>query len=46
MKTSFLFIAILVCSVIGTLVSSRSVKTGMLVLTGALALYGVIRYLG
>lgn len=46
MKTSFIFIAILVCSVAGTLSSNRSVKTGMLVVCGALSLYGMLRFLG
>jgi hypothetical protein len=35
MKTSFIFIAILVCSVAGTLV-----------VCGALSLYGMLRFLG
>ncbi|ARV18023.1 hypothetical protein MCEMSEM22_01412 [Comamonadaceae bacterium] len=46
MKTSFIFIAILVCSVAGTLTSNRAVKTGMLVVCGALSLYGMLRFLG
>jgi len=46
MKTSFIFIAILVCSVAGTLSGNRSVKTGMLVVCGALGLYGMVRFLG
>jgi hypothetical protein len=46
MKTSFTFTAILVCSVAGTLSSNRAVKTGMLVMCGALSLYGMVRFLG
>lgn len=46
MKTSYLFAAILACSVIGTVVTSRTMKTGMLVGTGALALYGLFRLMG
>jgi hypothetical protein len=46
MKTSFIFIAILVCSVAGTLTGNRAVKTGMLVVCGALSLYGMLRFLG
>lgn len=46
MKTSFIFIAILVSSVAGTLTSNRAVKTGMLVACGGLSLYGMLRFLG
>ncbi len=46
MKTSFIFIGILVCSVAGTLSGNRAVKTGILVACGALSLYGIIRFLG
>ena len=45
MKTSFIFIGILLFSLIGTLVGSRAVKTGMLVLCAALSLYGIVRYM-
>ena len=38
MKTSFIFIAILVLSIAGALSSSRAVKTGMLAVCGGLAL--------
>ncbi len=45
MKTTYIFAAILVASVIGALVPTRLVKTLMLVLTGALGVYGLLRYL-
>ncbi len=45
MKTTYIFAAILIASVIGALVPTRLVKTLMLVLTGALAVYGLLRYL-
>ncbi len=46
MKTSYIFIAILVISAIGTLTANRAVKTGALATTGALSLYGLSRILG
>ena len=46
MKTTYILGAILACSVIGTLVGGRGVKTGMLVLTALLSLYGLFRLLG
>jgi hypothetical protein len=46
MKTSYIFGAILACSVMGTLVGARTAKTALLVLTGILSLYGLIRLLG
>jgi hypothetical protein len=46
MKTSYIFGAILACSVIGTLVGARAAKTGFLVLTALLSLYGLFRLLG
>lgn len=45
MKTTYIFAAILAASVIGALVPTRLVKTLMLVLAGALAVYGLLRYL-
>jgi hypothetical protein len=45
MKTSYLFGAILACSVIGTLVGARATKTALLVLTGMLSGYGLVRML-
>lgn len=46
MKTSYIFGAILACSVIGTFVGARAAKTVLLVLSGALSLYGLARLLG
>jgi hypothetical protein len=46
MKTSFIFIAILVLSIAGALSSSRAVTTGMFAVCGALSLYGMLRFLG
>ncbi|MDH4450380.1 MAG: hypothetical protein QE265_07275 [Rhodoferax sp.] len=46
MKTSYLFIGILLCCMGGVFTPSRSVKTGMLVLCGALSVYGILRFLG
>lgn len=46
MKMTYVFAAILITSVIGVLVPTRLVKTPMLVLTGALAGYGLYRLLG
>jgi hypothetical protein len=46
MKTTYILGAILVCSVIGTLVGARSMKTALLVVSGILSLYGLARLLG
>lgn len=46
MKTSYILGAILVCSVIGSLVGARSTKTALLVVTGVLSVYGLVRLLG
>ncbi len=46
MKMTYVFAAILVCSVIGAMVPTRTVKTILLVLTGVLAGYGLYRLLG
>lgn len=46
MKTSYIFAAILACSVVGTVVGGRAMKTAMLVSAGVLSLYGVFRMLG
>ena len=46
MKTSYLFGAILACSIIGTLVGARSMKTALLVVSGGLSGYGLLRLLG
>ena len=46
MKTTYIFGAILACSIIGTLVGARAAKTGFLVTSGLLSLYGLFRLLG
>ena len=46
MKTSYLFIAILVCCVLGALVGGRTAKNACLLLAGLLATYGLFRLLG
>ena len=46
MKTTYILGAILACSVAGALVGSRSTKTVLLVVSGILSLYGLIRLLG
>lgn len=46
MKTSYILGAILACSVIGTLVGARSTKTALLVISGILSIYGLVRLLG
>ncbi len=46
MKTIYIFGAILVCSVAGTLIGARSTKTALLVVTGALSAYGLLRMVG
>jgi len=46
MKTTYIFAAILICSLAGTVVSGRSVKNAFLLLSGALSIYGLVRILG
>ena len=46
MKTTYIFGAILACSIVGTLVGSRSAKTALLLVSGLLAVYGLVRILG
>lgn len=46
MKTSYIFGAILLCSVAGTLVGARGTKTVLLVATAVLSAYGLFRILG
>ena len=46
MKTSYIFGAILLCSIAGALVGSRATKTVLLVGTGVLSAYGLFRILG
>ena len=46
MKTTYLFIAILACSVLGAMVKDRGVKTALFVTTGVLSLYGLFRLIG
>ncbi|WP_296464404.1 hypothetical protein [Rhodoferax sp.] len=46
MKTSYIFGAILLCSIAGVLVGSRATKTVLLVGTGVLSAYGLFRILG
>jgi hypothetical protein len=46
MKTTYLFGAILVCSVVGAMVPTRTAKTLLLVISGLLAAYGLVRLLG
>jgi hypothetical protein len=45
MKTSYIFFAILACSVIGILVGARSAKTMLLGITGILSTVGLVRLL-
>ncbi len=45
MKTSYIYAAILIASVIGALLPTRLVKTLMLLLTGLLSAYGLFRLL-
>ena len=45
MKTSYIFGAILACSLAGTLVGARATKTALLVVTGLLSAYGLFRLL-
>ena len=46
MKTSYLFGAILVCSLAGALVGQRATKTMLLVTTGVISAYGLFRIFG
>lgn len=46
MKITYIFGAILVCSLIGAMVPTRAVKTILLVLSGVLSAYGLFRLLG
>lgn len=46
MKTSYLFIAILVCSVLGAVVVGRTAKNACFLISGLLAVYGLFRMLG
>ena len=46
MKTTYLFIAILACSILGAMVKDRGVKTALFVTTGVLSLYGLFRLIG
>ncbi|MFX1682281.1 hypothetical protein ACQ86G_03275 [Roseateles chitinivorans] len=43
MKTNYLFAAILVSSLIGAFVANRSMKTACAVVSGAIALYALLR---
>ncbi len=46
MKLIYIFGAILICSLLGSLVANRAMKTALLVATGALSLYGIFRLVG
>ncbi|MBK6321830.1 hypothetical protein [Candidatus Aalborgicola defluviihabitans] len=46
MKTTYIFGAILACSLVGTLVGARGTKAAMLVVSGPLSVYGMARLLG
>lgn len=46
MKTTYIFGAILVCSVIGAWLPTRSAKTVLLLVSGVLSAYGLFRLLG
>ena len=46
MKTSYIFGAILLCSLMGAVVGARGTKTALLVATGLLSAYGLVRILG
>jgi hypothetical protein len=46
MKTSYLFAAILLASVVGALVSARSAKTVLLLVCAGLSGWGLVRLLG
>jgi hypothetical protein len=45
MKTSYIFFAILACSVIGALAGARSTKTLFLGITAILSTFGLLRLL-
>lgn len=45
MKTSYIFAAILACSMAGILIGARAGKTALLGVSGALATYGLFRLL-
>jgi hypothetical protein len=46
MKTSYILGAILACNLLGLLVGGRTAKHGFIVVSGALAVYGLVRILG
>jgi hypothetical protein len=46
MKTSYLFIAILLSSVFAVATSGKGAKTGLAVFSGVAALYGLVRIFG
>jgi len=46
MKTTYIFGAILACSLIGALIGARTTKNIFLLLTAILAAYGLFRLLG
>lgn len=46
MKTSYIPGATLASHVLGLLVGGRTVKNGFIVVSGALAVYGLVRILG
>lgn len=46
MKTTYIFGAILACSIAGILIGARATKTVLLVVTGLLSAYGLFRILG
>jgi hypothetical protein len=45
MKTTYIFGAILACSIIGALVGARMTKTALLIVIGILSVYGLVRLL-
>ncbi len=46
MKTTYIFGAILICSIAGAVIPGRAVKNAFLLLSGALSIYGLARILG
>lgn len=46
MKTTYILAAILVCSILGILLPTRTAKTILPVLCGVLSAYGLFRLLG